>query len=72
PLATAPRHGGRLADSFKEPCNFSHFNDRQRPGKDALQPLNAWSSDLQVCLGQVAVDKDSNEITAPKSLRATR
>ena len=38
-------------------------------GKDALQLLNAWSSDLQVCLGQVAVDKDSNEITAvPKLL----
>ena len=38
-------------------------------GKDALQMLNAWSSDLQVCLGQVAVDKDSNEITGvPKLL----
>ena len=38
-------------------------------GKDALQLLNAWSSDLQVCLGQVAVDEDSNEITAvPKLL----
>ena len=24
-------------------------------GKDALQLLNAWSSDLQVCLGQVQV-----------------
>jgi predicted transposase YbfD/YdcC len=38
-------------------------------GKDALHLLNAWSSDLQVCLGQVAVDADSNEITAvPKLL----
>ena len=37
-------------------------------GKDALQLLNAWSSDLQVCLGQVAVDKDSNEITAVAKL----
>lgn len=38
-------------------------------GKDALHLLNAWSSDLQVCLGQVAVDEDSNEITAvPKLL----
>ena len=31
--------------------------------------MNAWSNDLQACLGQVAVDKDSNEITAvPKLL----
>ena len=38
-------------------------------GKDALHLLNAWSSDLQVCLGQVAVAEDSNEITAvPKLL----
>jgi predicted transposase YbfD/YdcC len=38
-------------------------------GKDALHLLNAWSSDLQVCLGQLAVDEGSNEITAvPKLL----
>ena len=37
-------------------------------GKDALQLLNAWSSDLQVCLGQVAVAEDSNEITAVPQL----
>lgn len=33
-------------------------------GKAALHLVNAWSSDLQACLGQVAVDEDSNEITA--------
>jgi predicted transposase YbfD/YdcC len=37
-------------------------------GKDALHLLNAWSSDLQVCLGQVAVDEGSNEITAVPKL----
>jgi predicted transposase YbfD/YdcC len=38
-------------------------------GKAALHLVNAWSSDLQACLGQVAVDEDSNEITAvPKLL----
>ena len=38
-------------------------------GKAALHLVNAWSNDLQACLGQVAVDADSNEITAvPKLL----
>ena len=38
-------------------------------GKDALPLLDAWSSDLQVCLGRMAVDEKSNEITAvPKLL----
>jgi len=38
-------------------------------GKAALHLVNAWSNDLQACLGQVAVDADSNEITAvPKML----
>jgi uncharacterized protein (UPF0335 family) len=34
-----------------------------------LHLVNAWSNDLQACLGQVAVDAGSNEITAvPKLL----
>lgn len=38
-------------------------------GKAALHLVNAWSNDLQACLGQVAVDPESNEITAvPKLL----
>ncbi|MFO1045852.1 MAG: ISAs1 family transposase [Planctomycetaceae bacterium] len=38
-------------------------------GKSALHHVNAWASNLRLCLGQVAVDDDSNEITAvPKLL----
>lgn len=38
-------------------------------GKSALHVVNAWASDLRICLGQVAVDDKSNEITAvPKLL----
>ena len=33
-------------------------------GKKALQIVNAWADELSVCLGQVAVDENSNEITA--------
>jgi len=37
--------------------------------KDARHLRNAWSNELQACLGQVAVDPESNEITAvPKLL----
>ena len=38
-------------------------------GRSALHVVSAWATDLRVCLGQVAVDDDSNEITAvPKLL----
>jgi predicted transposase YbfD/YdcC len=38
-------------------------------GQSALHVVSAWATDLRVCLGQVAVDGDSNEITAvPKLL----
>ena len=37
-------------------------------GKAALHVVNAWSTDLQACLSQVAVDGDSNEITAAPKL----
>lgn len=38
-------------------------------GKSALHLVNAWADDLRLCLGQVAVDDESNEITAvPKLL----
>jgi predicted transposase YbfD/YdcC len=38
-------------------------------GKSALHPVNAWADDLRLCLGQVAVDDQSHEITAvPKLL----
>lgn len=33
-------------------------------GKSALHVVSAWATDLRVCLGQVAVDDKSNEITA--------
>lgn len=39
-------------------------------GKSALHLVSAWSSDLRISLGQVAVDEKSNEITAvPQLLR---
>jgi hypothetical protein len=41
-------------------------------GKDAVRILYAWWSDLQVCLGQVAVDQDSNEIRAVPKLLVER
>jgi len=38
-------------------------------GQSALHVVSAWATDLRVCLGQVAVDGKSNEITAvPKLL----
>ena len=38
-------------------------------GKSALHIVSAWASDLRLCLGQLAVDDKSNEITAvPKLL----
>lgn len=38
-------------------------------GTSALHVVSAWASDLRLCLGQVAVDDKSNEITAvPKLL----
>jgi predicted transposase YbfD/YdcC len=38
-------------------------------GKSALHVVSAWASQLRLCLGQVAVDGKSNEITAvPKLL----
>jgi predicted transposase YbfD/YdcC len=38
-------------------------------GKSALHVVSAWASQLRICLGQVAVDGKSNEITAvPKLL----
>lgn len=38
-------------------------------GKSALHMVSAWASQLRLCLGQVAVDGKSNEITAvPKLL----
>ena len=38
-------------------------------GKSALHVVSAWASELRLCLGQVAVDDKSNEITAvPKLL----
>jgi predicted transposase YbfD/YdcC len=38
-------------------------------GKSALHMVSAWASQLRICLGQVAVDRKSNEITAvPKLL----
>ena len=33
-------------------------------GQSALHVVSAWATDLRVCLGQVAVDDKSNEITA--------
>lgn len=33
-------------------------------GQSALHVVSAWATDLRVCLGQVAVDEKSNEITA--------
>ena len=33
-------------------------------GKSALHVVSAWATDLRVCLGQVAIDDKSNEITA--------
>jgi hypothetical protein len=39
-------------------------------GKSALHLVSAWSTKNRVVLGQVAIDADSNEITAvPKLLR---
>ena len=39
-------------------------------GTSALQVVSAWSSELRLCLGQVAVEDGSNEITAvPKLLK---
>ena len=41
----------------------------QATGQSALHVVSAWATDLRVCLGQVAVDGESNEITAvPKLL----
>src|SRR6056297_1166246 len=38
-------------------------------GRSALQLVSAWASDENLCLGQIAVDEHSNEITAvPKLL----
>lgn len=37
-------------------------------GTSALQIVSAWSSELQLCLGQVAVAEGSNEITAVPEL----
>lgn len=38
-------------------------------GRSALHVVSAWASELRICLGQVAVDDKSNEITAvPKLL----
>jgi predicted transposase YbfD/YdcC len=36
----------------------------QATGQAALHVVSAWATDLRVCLGQVAVDDKSNEITA--------
>lgn len=36
----------------------------QATGQSALHVVSAWATDLRVCLGQVAVDEKSNEITA--------
>jgi len=37
-------------------------------GKSALQLVSAWATDLRISLGQVAVDPNSNEITAVPQL----
>ena len=37
-------------------------------GTSALQVVSAWSSELRLCLGQVAVEDGSNEITAVPQL----
>lgn len=37
-------------------------------GKSALHVVSAWATDLRVCLGQLAVDGKSNEITAVPQL----
>ena len=37
---------------------------RHASGKTALHLVNAWPNDLQAGLDQVAVDPESNEITA--------
>jgi hypothetical protein len=39
-------------------------------GHAALHVVSAWATDLRVCLGQVAVDEQSNEITAVPRLLA--
>ncbi len=40
-----------------------------KAGRSALQMVSAWASDENLCLGQIAVDEHSNEITAvPKLL----
>lgn len=33
-------------------------------GRSALHVVSAWATDLRVCLGEIAVDEQSNEITA--------
>ena len=40
----------------------------KKAGTAALQVVSAWSSELQLCLGQVAVEEGSNEITAVPQL----
>lgn len=42
----------------------------QATGRAALHVVSAWATDLRVCLGQVAVDDKSNEITAVPRLLA--
>lgn len=42
----------------------------QATGKDALQVVTAWAGDLHLCLGQLAVEENSNESSAvPKLLK---
>lgn len=47
--------------------SLRHSYDKQR-GKAAIWLVNAWASQAQVALGQVAVDSKSNEITAIPAL----
>lgn len=56
---SALRDQGIAIDGKTMRRSFDHAT-----GKSALHVVSAWATDLRVCLGQVAVDDKSNEITA--------
>ena len=56
---SALREQGIAIDGKTLRRSFDHAT-----GQSALHVVSAWATDLRICLGQVAVDEKSNEITA--------
>ncbi len=71
----APQQSPVLQTTFfnvsltRQGCNFAATSSQSLratilSGLKALQMVSAWVDELSVCLGQIATDQKSNEITA--------